>query len=106
MAGRSGAAAIQLALKEAATGFSARAMAKTLRAQGCEAAVADALERCTEPPELQSVMVEGAPAEYYLLFCGDGACARKLDVDTSEGYGVQIELLESGEVRGVSIFLE
>ena len=108
MAGRSGSAAIQLALKEAASGFRASSLAKALRAKG-ECSIADALDACKEPPELQTVMVMGEPAEYFLKYA-DGDCARKLDVDPpaagDEVYGMQVELLADGRVRGVSIFLE
>ena len=99
-AGRSGAAAIQLALKEAASSFTARGMAEQLRRTGGDATIANALEMCMEPPTVNILMVEGAPAEYYLLYA-EGQCSRKLDVETSEGHGIQIELLENGGVRGV-----
>ena len=67
----------------------------------------DALDVCTEPPELQTVMVMGEPAEYFLLYAA-GDCTSKIDIDPTGGelHGLQIELLDDGRVRGVSIFLE
>ena len=103
MAGRSGAAAIAVALKEASQNFRPHELAKSLRQgqhpgvdQGAAEQCANALMDITSP-----IKITIADDEVYHLYA-EGDKDYSLDVSS----GVAIDLLSSGAVRGVSFYVE
>lgn len=108
MAGRSGAAAIEVALREAAASFDAHALANKLRGSAMPdgAALASALE----PLHGQKPVLQQREGELYLEYAAvpDSVTLKRADVSTlaaSGGHGVEL-LLNGTSVVGVSIYLE
>ena len=110
MAGRSGAAAIEIALREAATSFDVRTTAQRLRARG-DIHLADALELAAKP----SPTVDRREGECLLVFnsVGDGAstpCKMDLSDICSVAVGCSVEIAYCSEpewrVLTVGFFLE
>ena len=109
MAGRSGAAAIEVALGEAAASFDAAALATQLRSSSVRdaQALASALEAVQGRPAVQT-----RDGECYLEFVAiaEDAEVRRADVSAaytggSLGHGVEV-LLVGSSVVGVSLYLE
>ena len=106
MAGRSGAAALEVALQEAATGFNARALAKTVRSGARPDA--EALASALEAVQSRTPLIQPREFECYLEYAAvaDGAPVRRADVSTAgASHGVELSLLE-GALVGVSLYLE
>lgn len=109
MAGRSGAAAIEIALREAATSFDVRTTAQRLRARG-DIHLADALELAAKP----SPTVDRREGECLLVFSlGAGAstpCKMDLSDICSVAVGCSVEIAYCSEpewrVLTVGFFLE
>ena len=110
MAGRSGAAAIEIALREAATSFDVRTTAQRLRARG-DTHLAEALERLAAKP---SPTVDRREGECLLVFSlGAGAstpCKMDLSDICSVAVGCSVEIAYCSEpewrVLTVGFFLE
>lgn len=110
MAGRSGAAAIEIALREAATSFDVRTTAQRLRARG-DTHLAEALERLAAKP---SPTVDRREGECLLVFSlGAGASTPcKMDISDicSVAVGCSVEIAYCSEpewrVLTVGFFLE
>ena len=105
MAGRSGAAALEVALQEAATGFNARALAKTVRSGARPDA--EALASALEAVQSRTPLIQPREFECYLEYAAvaDGAPVRRADVSTAgASNGVELSLLE-GALVGVSLYL-
>ena len=107
MAGRSGAAAIEVELREAAKSFDARELAGRVRAASTpDEELADALDAIVSA----TPSIDRREGEVFLSFAdpvGDGATRR---VDCSAlcapcGYGMEVQLHQQ-RVVGVSIYLE
>lgn len=109
MAGRSGAAAIEVALREAATSFDGRALAEFLRLTN--PSVANALEAASRE---QTGKLEPREGELYLAFAAVPENARVTREDVSQsagavGHGVELQLFAGDSslvLAGVSFYLE
>ena len=97
MAGRSGAAALEVALQEAATGFDARALAQTLRSGARPDA--EALASALEAAQSRTPLIQ--PREFEVLTL----TLTLTPTQTLTSHGVELSLLE-GALVGVSLYLE
>ena len=95
MAGRSGAAAIAVALREAGESFSAQKLAAKCRAANPTLAAALELLKDKQP----AMKVD--EAECYLMFAA-GEVAQSIEAAD----GTSVDLLADGTIRGVSLYME
>ena len=106
MAGRSGAAALEVALQEAATGFDAQALANAMRSG--TRPDAEALASALEAVQSRTPRIQPREFECYLEYTAvaNGAPVRRADVSMAGAtHGVELSLLE-GALVGVSFYLE
>ena len=106
MAGRSGAAALEVALQEAATGFDARALAKTVRSGARPDA--EALASALEAVQSSTPLIQPREFECYLEYAAvaNDVPVQRADVSMAgASHGVELSLLE-GALVGVSLYLE
>ena len=105
MAGRSGAAAIEIELREAASKFDARTLAQRIRSGSTPDEVLAAALDAISSAQPQADRREG---ELFLAFAADVDVTRRVEVTSLcdvRGYGVEVHLC-SDRVTGVSIYLE
>ena len=105
MAGRSGAAAIEVELRDAAQRFDAKQLAERVRKSGGDETLAAALDAVvSETPQF-----ERREGEVFLAFrAGSEQAARRMDCTAASGLrgcGLEVLLLD-GSVLGVSFYLE
>ena len=109
MAGRSGAATIEVALREAAQNFNAKQLADLVR-KSSDPDASEALAAALEAAALQKPRLERREGEVWLEFASPKDSARRMDCSSllsSVGYGVEV-LYDPDErvFYGVSFYLE
>ena len=109
MAGRSGAAAIEMELRDAATNFIEFLPTLVRQLQSSDAALAESLAACITNRTPTRDRREDELLLWFVPTPPDAAALRKTDVSDEFGviaYGVEIMRSDDGTVVGASIYLQ